>query len=311
MFQQCLWALHHYSAVNKAFYGDAGLRISDLYTLLRGSRLLFLIALLALVPYFIIPGLPILAVGFFLLGLVRLVRRQAPENTARYYVLVSSTLIGLLVCTLATGRPDLIHLMFQAPLFFLVLAWGLGGRLLRSQLLNAGGPLAELFLVVSFSAFGFALLSAPLNAHFTLRTRRGSLKTVGPDAVLDEMQSRVPAGASVFVYPCQPLYYYLAAGANPTQYDWLFPGMYAPEQFTEAFRELDTDRTARVLFEPSFVEKVPASMPTLPVEVLAARDIGEEYLFAHYRSCKILRSLPQFTSFAFMVRKDLACSGPF
>jgi hypothetical protein len=137
------------------------------------------------------------------------------------------------------------------------------------------------------------------------------LKAAGPDAVLEELQSRVRVGASVFIYPSQPLYYYLMAVANPTRYEYLSPGLHTQEQVEEAIHQVDISRTLVILFDPSYVEKLPASRSSMPIQVLAARDTAEEYIFAHYRSCKVLRSVPQFTSFAFMVSKDMSCSGSF
>ena len=309
MVEGCLWPLHHYSLINKAFYADGGLRISDLHTLLSGSRPLGLIGLLALVPYFVIPALPVLAVGFILLGCGLLLRRQGPEDTARYYVLVSSILFGLLFSTLVTGRPDMIHIMFHAPLFMLVLAWGLGGRGLRSQLLQRVGPIIWFVVGASFTTFGLALLSPSLNAHFRLGTRRGILRAAGPDGVIAELQARVHAGGNVFIYPYQPLDYYLAGVTNPTRYEFLVPGYTTHEQFEEVIAQVDADRTPVILFQPSFLGDIPFNTSKMPVGVLAARDIVAEYISVHYRSCKVLNSLRP--SLLFMVRKDLNCAGPF
>ena len=215
MVEGCLWPLHHYLLINKAFYPDGGLRISDLHTLLSGSRptgsdrvtcpgTLFRHSRLA--------GSGRADSSFSAVGL--LLRRQGPEDTARYYVLVSSILFGLLLSTLVTGRPDMIHIMFHAPLFMLVLAWGLGGRGLRSQLLQRVGPIIWFVVGASFTTFGLALLSPSLNAHFRLGTRRGILRAAGPDGS-PRNQARVHAGGNVFIYPYQPLDYYLAVSPIP------------------------------------------------------------------------------------------------
>jgi hypothetical protein len=201
--------------------------------------------------------------------------------------------------------------MFLAPLFFLVLAWGLGGQGLRSQLLRVLGPVIRPVIAMSFTTFGLALLLASLNAHFILRTRRGILRAAGPDAVLEEVQSRVRPGASIFIYPYQPLYYYLTACNNPTRYEYLVPGHHTSAQFREAMSEVDADRTAVILFQPSFLGNIPFNTSAMPVEAVAGRDLGAEYISGNYKPCKTLNPHQvRGASFLFMVKKDLSCAGP-
>ncbi|HLY62084.1 MAG TPA: glycosyltransferase family 39 protein [Terriglobia bacterium] len=311
MLADWFWPLKNYAAGNRAFYGQVLLPSSDLHMLLSGPLLAGLIAIFALAPCFIIPALPILAVGILAFGLFQLWRRRESQDVSSYYVLVSATLVGLLLSTLATGRPDLVHIMVQAPLFLLVLAWGLGGRGFQSPLLTALRPLAGTVITLSFAAFGLALLWAPLNARYILRTRRGDLKAAGPDAVLEELLARVRSGTRIYVYPNQPLYYYLAAADNPTRYDDLGPGVSTPEEFQEALLEVEKDRTPVVLFEPGYIQRLPVSRSSIPLTVMAARDFGAEYFPAHYKNCKTLNSGSQNAIFVLMVRKDLSCDGPF
>jgi 4-amino-4-deoxy-L-arabinose transferase-like glycosyltransferase len=311
MLADWFWPLQHYTAGNRAFYGQVDLPFSDVRTLFAASWLQGLIALFALAPCFIIPALPILGVGVLGFGLFHLWLRHGSEVILRYYVLVSATLVGLLLSTLATGRPDLVHVMVQAPLFLLVLAWGLGGRGFRSPLLTALRPVVGTLVAASFAIFGIALLWAPLSAHYAVRTRRGDLRASRPDAVLQELLADVPAGTRIFVYPNQPLYYYLTATENPTRYDHLSPGVNPPSEFEEALHEVERDQTPVVLFEPGYTQGLPFSRSSIPLSLMAVRDLGAEYFPAHYKNCKTLISGFHGAIFVFMVRKDLSCEEPF
>jgi hypothetical protein len=309
MVADCLWPFQHYQSVNKLPYGDVGLTDSDLQKFFAEPWAFRLFILVVLSPCFLIPALPIVAVGVLGFGLVRLWQRKESQNT-HYYVVTSATMVGLLLSTLATGRADLTHIMYQAPLLLLVLAWGLDGSCLRSRLLSSIQPMVILYVFVSFTALGISLLSGPLKAHSVLRTRRGVLKAHGKDLVVEQLQACVRSGHSVFIYPYQPLYYYLAGTSNPTRYEFLMPGMNTPEQFEEVLRRLDEKRTPVVLFQPSFGDNIPLAWPGTPPGVLAARDIGAQYIFSRYRPCKSFTSLHAW-QFVFMVRKDLSCAGPF
>jgi len=307
MLVDCLWPLQHYAAVNKVPYGFMGMRYSELDKVLArpwGYRLAIIVLLS---PCFIVPALPILAVGALGFWLLRLRRGEQP-NVASYYVLVSTTLVGLLLSTLAS-RPELIHILFQAPLFFLILAWGLDGLCFRSQFAQNIQRLLKYYIFLSFTGLGLALLWRPLNAHTVLETRHGALRAERSDPVLQELQARVRPGEKIFVYPYQPLYYYLTSTFSPTHYEYLQLGMHTPEQFAEAIREVAADRTPLILFQPSFSDVVVLSWPATPIKALAEKDALADYMLAHYRACTAFTSL-QSWQIVFLVRKDLSCTGP-
>ncbi len=306
-----LWPLHHYSGANKAFYGQSDLSTKDVHTLFSGPWLLRFVAAFALAPCFIVPALPLAAVASLGYGIHRLRRIVDSQETARYYVVVSATLTGLLLATIVTGRPDLIHIMFQAPMFFLILAWALAGKDLPQPGFKRLSSFISSCVVFGFVAFGLALLWQPLNAHFWLETRRGNLKASGTDAALAGLQSRMAPGSRVFVYPNQPLFYYLTATENPTRFDTLFPAVSTPEEFEEALREVQQNRTPVVMFEPGYVLRLPVSRSSMPLDALAAPDIAAKFLRDRYKYCQTLNSGLQGSLFVFMVRKDLNCEGPF
>jgi hypothetical protein len=307
MLADCLWPLQHYAAVNRVPYGFMGMQYPELDKVLAGPWGYRLAIIVLLSPCFIISALPILAVGALGFWLLRLRRGEQP-NVASYYVLVSATLVGLLLSTLAS-RPEFNRILSQAPLFFLILAWGLDGSCLRSQFAQDIQRLLKYYILLSFTGLGLALLWRPLNAHTVLETRHGALRAERSDPVLQELQARVRPGEKIFVYPYQPLYYYLSATSNPTQFEFLFPGMHTPGQLDEAVRELAADRTPLILFQPSFSDVVVLNWPATPIKALAEKDALTEYMLAHYRACTAFTSL-QSWQIVFLVRKDLSCTGP-
>jgi len=304
----CLWPLQHYAAVNRVPYGFMGVTYSEVDKVLAGPWSYRLAIIVLLSPCFIIPALPILAVGALGFWLLRLWRVGEKNARAAYYVLVSATLVGLLLSTVAS-RPEFNRILFQAPLFFLVVAWGLDRSCFRSQFAQGFQRLLKYYIFLSFTGLGLVLLWRPLNAHTVLETRRGALRAERSDPVLQELQARVRPGQKIFVYPYQPLYYYLSATSNATQFEFLFPGMHTPGQLDQVIRELAADRTSLILFQPSFSDVVVLNWPATPIKVLAEKGALTEYMLAHYRACTAFTSL-QSWQIVFMVRKDLSCAGP-
>lgn len=302
----CLWPLHHYSAINKAPFGFLVIDPLKRDSIYAGDWLSRLLIILVTSPWYIVPLLPFAAACTLVYWAVRARRKNASPDKRGYYVLSAATMVGLLLSTLATGRPDFTHLLYVAPLFFLTLAWIMDGRDIPSSLLDAVKPLVVLVLFFSFTSFGLSQLWPVLNARYPLPTRRGTLTTDRSDHVLAYVQAHVAPGERMLVYPYLPMYYYLTATYNPSRYEYLMPAMHTPEQFREMADELAADRTRVVLFEPSFREKIIAGFPSVTPGMLAAGDPVENYIVTHYRSCASLTS-QDFWRFLFMVRKDLSC----
>ena len=110
---------------------------------------------------------------------------------------------------------------------------------------------------------------------------------------------------NILVYPYLPLYYYLTGTFNPTRYDYFQPGMNTPEQANEILARLKSNSNSPVLFESSFVEKIPRSWPGTPITDIV-KDPVADYIVHEYHVCKILSS-PSNWRFLVMMRKDQAC----
>lgn len=310
MFAEWFWPLKHYALANTTSYGYLELSSSGLRALSAESWLSLLFILFTMSPFFLIPALPILAVGLLCYWVIRLWMKKGPEDISCHYVLVSATLVGLLLSTLATGRADLHHLLYQAPLFMLVLAWGLDGFSGRLKGVSSIQTMLAFFVFLSFTTLGMAILSEPLRAHSVIQTRHGDFKALKPDLVLEKLQAYVKPGRSIFVYPYQPMYYFLTTTSNPTPFEYLQIGEHTPEQFDEALCRVAVDRTPLVVFQLSFMDVVPETWPSTPVELMAARDKGADFVLSRYRPCETATSMQNW-HFVFWVRKDLVCAGPF
>jgi len=308
MLSDWLWPLQHYSRTNQVNYGYVPASSSALESLRSGSWGSRILLLFILSPTFLVPTLPIVAFGILAWWGIRTWKRKQASPRDCYYMLTSAVLSGLLLSILITNR-GLPHIMFLAPLFYIVLAWILDGSDIRSSLVKAAKPLVVFYFFVSFTLFGLALVTTALSARHRLETRRGTLKDTYPDTVLSYVQAHLAPGSRVFVYPYQPLYYYLAATSNPTRYDYLQPGLHTPEQFQEVIRELAADRTPVVLFDLTFGEAAATAWPSTPLEILAKNDAVAEYVLSHYRQCDGPLSSENLWLYLYMVRKDLPCPG--
>lgn len=297
-----LWPLHHYSRVNAVPYGYQNWSDQTRRTMFGGGLLKSALSTVLITPCFVLPVLPLIALGLLAYAMTPQGRGKLAPEQRRYYVVVCGAISGLLISVVA-ARADILHFVYLSPLLYLVFAW-----LVDSRDFRLSHPLKLLlggFLFFCFTFLGLAFLLSARGAHFKLTTRRGRVEMPNPDEVLQYTQAHVPAGSKIFVYPYLPLYYYLTATFSPTRYEYLMPGMHTKEQDEEAIRAIRADRTPVALFEPDFNEKIATSWPNTPIQYVANDPVGD-YLLEHYRSCKVLRSASGWP-FLFMVPKDLAC----
>jgi hypothetical protein len=249
--------------------------------------------------------LPLVAFGLWVYWASRLWRRRTPEPKSAYYVLVNAALCGLLLSVVMV-RADIIHFMYLAPLFYLVLAWAMDGRDIPGSIFRTLRPVLNAYVLVAFGLLSAPLLLRALQAPYRLETRRGVVMMSGKDTVIPYVQAHVPPGGKILVYPYLPLYYYLTETFSPTRYDFFQPGMHTPEQSREMASELAAQRIDGVLLEISFANKIPTSWPGTPVAAIANDPIGD-YIVQNYCGCRVLKS-PRNGWFLFMLRKNSGVS---
>ena len=307
MLEDWLWPLRNYSLANRIPYAYLPLSFEAWETLYgSGSvlRRLFFISLTS--PFFIVPFLPVLALALLIHVTYRMRRETFSSATNSYYILVCACSIGLVMGTVATGRPDADHLLYVSPPLLLLVGWVLEGRLVPSSLLARVQPLLVVFFLITFTTFGMIfLVSGPLSARQKLQTRRGPIKLPCCDAVIPYLEGHIPPGEKIFVYPYQPLYYFLTDTRSPTKFDYLQLGMHTPEQMAQAIADLETQGTATVVYAPVFNSSVIIqAWPSTPQEMLNT-DRVRDFIFSRYRPCKTLPSTDWW--FVFMRRRDLPC----
>jgi hypothetical protein len=300
-----LWPLRHYSAANHVFYGSQNWSdeirrelFDNVHLAVRGFTLF------VLSPLFMIPAVPLLAVAGLIYWTVQLRKGSAALARARYYVLYTAIISGLLF-SIVIGRADILHFVYLQPLFMVVLAWIIDGRDVPGALFRKIKPLTVVVVAGAFLLFSAPLLLRALTARVKIDTRRGVITSLEKDTVIGNTQAHVPTGSTTLVYPYLPLYYYLTATTAPGSYDYFQPGMHTAEQADQFLSQIDSAQIPVVLFESSFAQKIPTSWPGTSMKAIAHDPIAD-YILARYRSCKVLQSPEQWT-FLYMVRKDLPC----
>jgi 4-amino-4-deoxy-L-arabinose transferase-like glycosyltransferase len=299
-----LWPLFHYSAANRTFYGYTAV-FSHEAGIWHTGWIARIVLLVTNGPLFIISLLPLVAAGIFgWFALARPSRELSPRW--QHFTFVSAFCLGLLISVLTTKRPDFVHLDYLAPIFYIVLAWAVQGLNLESRWWRSVVPFACFYLLISSTAFGLAMLAAPLGAHQQVATARGRVTLDDRDNSLEIAQRSVRPGEKILVYPYEPLYYYLTGTFSVTRHDFLQPGMHTPEQFQESLEALEANQTRVVLFDTSYKERLAWTSPNARMGVFNAHDSVSDYILAHYQKCEGPIT-NQYWSFLLMVRKDQPC----
>jgi hypothetical protein len=295
---RCLvWPFHNYSAANQVRYGDMNWSNHARDILFHnGTGWIRILKAVAVSPNFIMPVLPIISLGL-LFHWTRQFRRKPNTDTA-LRVWISSLLCGLLVSVVIV-RADIIHFMYLAPFFYLILAWGMesGLGIPRQVRIFLKG-----YVLLAFGLMGVALLVGALGADTLTQTRRGPIKSHGGDTAISYLLKSTHAGDLMYVHPYLPLYYFLTATENPCPLDFFQPGMSSADQAQGLVNCLHTSRVERVLLEPEFSDKISASWPNTPLNRIAVDPIAD-YVARNYRVCRHLSSAAGW-NFEFMVRKE-------
>jgi hypothetical protein len=262
------------------------------------------VKVVAVSPNIVVPVLPLIALGLLLYLVTQIWRRKSLPSNAEYYILVCSTLSGLLA-SVVTTRADILHFIYLAPFLYVVLAWILGSSDFGTHWLRVLRPYLSLYVTIAFCLLGMAVLLQATGSQNRIETRRGVITTGGKDFVIEYVQSHVEPENHLLVYPYLPLYNYLTATRSPSGFDYFQPGMNTKEQSLQIVASLESQPSKAVLFEPWFAEKIANSWPGTPLNAIANDPVGD-YISRNYRVCQLLNS-PDGWQFHFMVRKEEDC----
>jgi hypothetical protein len=301
MLASWFWPLQHYSLANRVPYaydnmtGAARHRIFDSESL--GVRLF---AILVFSARAWIPYLPLVAVALLIRLTFRGWRRRSMGNEWAYYVLVSASISGLLL-SIVIARADYLHFIFLQPIFFLILAWILGGRNIRHPLFARIAPVIGFCLSMSLLTMAAkSLFVAPSDRSVV--TRHGTIVTQSAGNVIEYVQSHVAPGERILIYPYQSAYYYLTQTYSPTRFDFYQPGMHTSQQLEEMLADFSAHPTRALLYEPDFSKHILEAWPNTPPDALI-HDPLAEYILREYHPCATLAS-----GIVFMMRNDLTCA---
>ena len=305
MLEDWLWPLRHYSSANHVAYGYQNWSDDARYAIFHaGPVWARVVKALAVTPGFLVPAVPLFTTGILVYWLVQGARGSAPPAKFAYYVIMCGGLSGLLISVVMV-RSDVIHFMYLAPLWYVPLAWILGGQDFSAATLRALRPYLVMLIVVAFGLMSLAILTTATGAHNRVVTRRGVVTTRENDTVIRYVQDHTAPGEKILVYPYLPLYYYLTGTRSPAPFDYFQLGMNTPEQAQEIIASLQSHDVKIVVFEPSFAEKTGTSWPGTPIRSIANDPIGD-YTARNYRVCRVLNS-PSASSFLFMVQRARQC----
>ena len=303
MWNDWLWPLHHYASANAVSYGAIFKSYEDWNDVFANSSWLGRgIAALILSPCIVIDLLINSAV-------VRaykhaIIKRERETSTLAYYVLVSAAASSMGLCAVLSRRADTAHLIFAGPPLFLVLPWLIQVPTVLRWLPGAGSRWLAGFFLGSFSLYGAVPITARARMSVPTFTRRGALEVGQQNGGLEYLMSHTYPGERVLVYPYSPLLYYLTDTYSPATFDFLQPGMHTREQFDEAVRAVEADRTPLVLYETSFFsDSLYRFWPSTSPEAIA-REPMRELLLSEYRPCAIIKGDDRFVAFW---RKDIPC----
>ena len=203
------WPLYHYTLANRVPYGYQNWSENARQQLFgTGSIGVRLITIVTVSPCFLVPALPLIAVGLLAYWIIQTWRRYESPEVGSYYVLICAVLSGLLL-SVVVGRADVIHFMYLLPLFSLVLGWMIEGRDVPGRIFHAMRPFLIVYSAIAFLFFAMPLLLRAINTPSKVQTRRGTILTAEDDQVIPYVQAHVAPGENILVYPYLPLYYYL------------------------------------------------------------------------------------------------------
>ncbi len=230
MIESLYWAATNYSQANRSGYGAVFGGLAGLFAGVVGGQLP---ARILLLTPFLLPALlpPLMAIAW-------LPALRNPRRPEVYLLLCGGALVGS-----AYPRWDLLHLLYVSPLFLVLAAvwlerarWGMGRAAIFLLLFIPAGAMCARSLMGDDRAI-------------SLDTAAGRVR-VSRDAAspLRMCLANVRAGSSLFVFPYEPVFYFLTGGENPTRYAWLQPGMMSAGDERTALEELTANPPEWVLY---------------------------------------------------------------
>jgi hypothetical protein len=276
LFANYIWPLKKYDELNAAPYGFP-IWTNLLSDWTRHAKLPMNRAedIATSVPFFIVAALPfLLPLALKLAGKKWVLTPMLPYWLGAYALWFSEL-----------HRLDIGHLrngvMLMAVLFFSIC------EAAGNVALRRGGLILAMFVAMT----ACTNLIASLDAGKVIRTRRGPIHVEDNAALLKFLEGHTQAGDEVFIYPYQPIYYFVENLRNPTRYSYMQYHLHTEDQFREATQDLERKNVRYVIFDTAlsgqrFREVFPAYRQPEKSQL-----IMEPYLDQHYQ---LLQDLGRF-----------------
>jgi hypothetical protein len=104
--------------------------------------------------------------------------------------------------------------------------------------------------------------------------------------VIDYLDSHTVQGEEIFAYPYCPIYYFLTATSNPTRYLTMTYNYNSADEFKDAIRTLEEQKTRYVVWDSKFMTEVAPVVFTKAARNPPSGFLMEDYLESHYRIAK-------------------------
>jgi hypothetical protein len=190
--------------------------------------------------------------------------KQIPSRPLAWYLVA-----GGLTSLSLYPRVDAIHAMFAGPALLVIGAWGLAivhRKLTRdSNLALKVGVYASLMIlplvaVLPHVYWRFVTIvhadprAAVPPPYIDLGLQRAPVRVpefiaVSVRGAVEYLQDRTPPGEPLFVYPVDPLFYFLADRPNPTRFNHFIAGALTPSDLDDVIRDLDRTKPRFVLWD--------------------------------------------------------------
>jgi 4-amino-4-deoxy-L-arabinose transferase-like glycosyltransferase len=304
MFQHWFWPLNHYTQANHVFYGHLSWPEEAREFVYTGPLWIRIWECLTLSPLIIFPILPLLGLARLAFWTRKIWNQKHISPESGYYVLLSA-ICSCLLFSILVVRTDITDFVYLAPLWYVILAWAFQRRASSYRSWPKLRPLLQAYIYITFGMLGFALLLSANGASIRSETRRGVVFTSTKETAIQEVQTRIPSGDELLVYPYLPLYNYLTATHSPAKLDFFQAGMNTTEQAQSIIASLQSRRTRWILFDPEFGTRIPYVWPHTAISAIA-NDPVADYIVRHYEICKVLPSGASL-NFQLMALKTVGC----
>jgi hypothetical protein len=219
------------------------------------------------VPSVLIAAIPALLA---LLGVIY--RKKLANPTVLLY-----GLCGMAFWLSEIHRPDISHLVMGSPILIILLV----SLITTSRAEWAIGALKLVAFCGGFlTAANFCLVLIP----HTTATRAGPIVMFAPDPTLAYIEAHIPPGQSIFVYPYNPMYYFLTKTNNPVRYSGLFYNYNTTAQFQDAIQDLDRHKVSYVVWDTNYVPKIMPKLFPSAKRMPPSQYLMEPYLESHYEA---------------------------